>query len=455
MAHSSQSIAILGGLILTAALPLAADAAPAAVPATPAAPASAPAAPGGTPAADAQAATPAAPSPEAAASAAKGTAILDRLEAKLAAAKTITLAGTLTMMKAKDTPPITIKSTAERPGLFRADVLQNDKEIGKVVSNTNGGYVYDTVKNRYMKVDKGNSPEATLWNAVNTTHSLLPSSATFGMIVTTALLKGAHPFKLTPPAGSKITVTVSANAGTVNGKPVEDVTQTLTNGATGTAVHLSVDEKTELPVRLAYNSVSNGQETGILQVDFSAYGVSDKSASASTFQYTPPATATAYTPPPPEEPKPLLANGAAAPNFAVEDVSGKTVHLADFAGKVVVIDYWATWCGPCQSALPGTDKVAKEYQPKGVVFLPVCSWDDKSAFTPWVNDRKNWSMTFYFDPAGRGKDSIAGTLYKVSGIPTQFVIGKDGKVAWSTVGYDGENGEKNLSAAIEKALAGS
>jgi hypothetical protein len=89
------------------------------------------------------------------------------------------------------------------------------------------------------------------------------------------------------------------------------------------------------------------------------------------------------------------------------------------------------------------------------VFLPVCSWDEKSAFTPWVKQRKSWAMTFYFDPAGRADNNIAAAKYKVSGIPTQFVIGKDGKVAWSGVGYDGEESEKNLVSAIDKAIAGS
>lgn len=156
----------------------------------------------------------------------------------------------------------------------------------------------------------------------------------------------------------------------------------------------------------------------------------------------------------PAEPA-ILANGAPAPDFSVEDVAGHTVHRADFAGKVVVIDFWSTWCPPCQMSLPGTDKIAKKYKAKGVVFIPVCSWDDKSAFTPWVNKRKDWTMTFYFDPAAKGDNSIAVSLFKVSGIPTQFVVGKDGKIAAGFVGYDGEESEKSLSEAIDKALAAS
>jgi thiol-disulfide isomerase/thioredoxin len=364
---------------------------------------------------------------------------------------------TVTGGKGAPTSPVTVKAASDRSGGFAADVLQDGKAIGKVVANADGGYVYSPVKNQYMKVDKGSTSTAIAQSAIADAGYLLPLPARLAIDSAAPMLRGDHPYEMIVPskipAGYSMSVTVSDQPDTVNGKPVEKITQTLSVKGQSMSELLYVDPKTELPVRLAYGNGAASSTS--FHIDFSEYKLGGTTATASAFQYTPPATATAYTPPPPPKEQPVLANGATAPDFAVQDVNGKTVHLADFAGKVVVIDYWATWCGPCQSALPGTDKVAREYQAKGVVFLPVCSWDDKSAFTPWVNDRKTWSMTFYFDPAGRGKDSIAGTLYKVSGIPTQFVIGKDGKVAWSTVGYDSESGEKNLAAAIDKAMAAS
>lgn len=414
-----------------------------------------------TAAAPVAAAAPTAPlSPEEAASAAKGTAILEKLDARVAAAKSLTVTSTVTITGEKQAvPPVTVKATSDHSGMFAADVLQDGKLIGKVVTNADGGYVYDTVKNQYMKVDKGSTPAATAQSTLADTQHLLPSSSLLALSTAIPMAKGDHAYEIVlppnMPAAYKMTVAVSAQPDTVNGKPVEKITQTLSGRGQTLSELLYVDPKTELPVRFAL-APSNGAASSVhIDIDFSEYKLSGKTATATAFQYTPPATATAYTPPAQPQAPPLLANGATAPDFAVQDVNGKTIHLADFAGKVVVIDYWATWCGPCQMALPGTDKVAKEYQAKGVVFLPVCSWDDKSAFTPWVNDHKTWSMTFYFDPAARGTNSIAGTLYKVSGIPTQFVIGKDGKVAWSTVGYGGPDGEKDLTAAIDKAIAAS
>jgi thiol-disulfide isomerase/thioredoxin len=247
--------------------------------------------------------------------------------------------------------------------------------------------------------------------------------------------------------------TIRAYDGTLNGKPATHVTESITQGATSVTLHFYVDRATQAPLQIGFVTSRNGAAAGSMQAAFSGFTMSDTPLPDSTFQYTPPATMTAFTPQASPQEQPILANGSVAPDFAVADVKGQTIHLKDFAGKVVVIDFWSTWCGPCQMSLPGTDKVAKIYQAKGVVFLPICSWDDKSAFTPWVKKHSDWAMTFYFDPAGKGDNSIAATLFKVSGIPTQFVIGKDGKVAAGFVGYDEDTGEKNLTAAIDKALA--
>ena len=165
------------------------------------------------------------------------------------------------------------------------------------------------------------------------------------------------------------------------------------------------------------------------------------------FAYTPPATATLYTPPK------LLADGVQAPDFTANDKDGKPVKLSDYKGKVVVLDFWATWCGPCQMSLPHTTAVAKQYAAKGVTVLAVNVWDKPDAFQAWLPTHPQYSaLHFAIDPEASQPKGIATGLYGVSGIPTQYIIGKDGRVVKSIVGYD--EGSTALEDAIKAAGAG-
>lgn len=155
----------------------------------------------------------------------------------------------------------------------------------------------------------------------------------------------------------------------------------------------------------------------------------------------------AHLPKPPLLPKPLLAVGTPAPDFAATAPDGSTVHLSDFKGKTVVLDFWSTWCGPCQMSMPHLEKVYQAVKDKNVAVLGVCVWDKKTEYDKWVVAKKEtYHFPTAFDPAANQEDSIASKLYHVSGIPTQYVIDKDGKIAASTVGYD----EKGT--ALEDAL---
>ena len=148
----------------------------------------------------------------------------------------------------------------------------------------------------------------------------------------------------------------------------------------------------------------------------------------------------------------LLTAGTPAPDFTVQDKSGASVKLSDYRGKVVVLDFWATWCGPCQMSLPHTNEVAEKFAAKGVVVLAVNVFDTKEAFKGWLPQHPEYSaIKFALDPAGRSPDSIASKLYHVSGIPTQYVIDKNGKIFQSFVGYGGPTTE--LADAITKASA--
>ena len=160
----------------------------------------------------------------------------------------------------------------------------------------------------------------------------------------------------------------------------------------------------------------------------------------------------------PEAPRPaLLATGATAPDFAMRDVNGKEVHLTDFKGKVVILDFWATWCGPCIRSFPHTQKIAAKYKDQDVIVLASGTSDTIAAFKKWIpaNQPKYPDMRFVFDPNERDSPTFekraSASLYGVTGIPTQFVIGRDGRVVASIVGNDGESDPRTEGAL---ALAG-
>jgi peroxiredoxin len=154
--------------------------------------------------------------------------------------------------------------------------------------------------------------------------------------------------------------------------------------------------------------------------------------------------------PKPPPPPPLLKSGAPAPDFTAKKWGGGDLKLSDYKGKVVVLDFWATWCGPCQKSMPHIETVNKAVQGQDVVVVGVCVWDAEDAYAKWVPENQSkYTFQFAFDPAGRdSKTSIASKLFQVSGIPTTYIIDKDGKVADAIVGYD--DGDKRVEEALKK-----
>ncbi len=153
----------------------------------------------------------------------------------------------------------------------------------------------------------------------------------------------------------------------------------------------------------------------------------------------------------------LLAAGVAAPEITAVDKDGKTVKLSDFRGKVVVVDFWASWCPPCKASMPHNQEVTKKLQDANVpmVLLAVDNAEAQPAFAQWVKAHPELgSLQFVFADPKTG--DVSGKDYHVSGIPTQYVIDKGGIIRASFVGYGEptDDMEKAVRAAIETMPVG-
>jgi peroxiredoxin len=121
------------------------------------------------------------------------------------------------------------------------------------------------------------------------------------------------------------------------------------------------------------------------------------------------------------------------------------ISLKDMKGKVVVLDFWATWCGPCLKSLPGLVEAMKAFPEDKVAFLAVNQGETKEQVRKFLEAR-NLTM-----PVGFDATQEVARKYGVEGIPHTVVISREGKIALVKTGYT-PDGEKEISAAVEKAL---
>ncbi len=137
----------------------------------------------------------------------------------------------------------------------------------------------------------------------------------------------------------------------------------------------------------------------------------------------------------------------AVPDFSLERLQGGTVTLASLRGKVVVIDFWATWCPPCRAEMPWLVKMGQEFQSRGVVFIAI-SEDDPPDQVPLV-------QAFAREVPGLEKFAVLGNpeieaQYGVESLPTLFIIDREGHLVSSMVG---SAREETVTSLVERLAA--
>jgi thiol-disulfide isomerase/thioredoxin len=114
--------------------------------------------------------------------------------------------------------------------------------------------------------------------------------------------------------------------------------------------------------------------------------------------------------------------GAAAPGFELEDLQGNKVRLSDWSGQVVLINFWATWCGYCRQEFPLLQTFYGRYKNDGFVVLTVNIQETQEQVQRFI-DETGLDLPVLLDQAG-----TVGASYRVRGLPTSFLVGRDGVV---------------------------
>jgi thiol-disulfide isomerase/thioredoxin len=127
-----------------------------------------------------------------------------------------------------------------------------------------------------------------------------------------------------------------------------------------------------------------------------------------------------------------------APVWELKDLNGKSVKSSDLKGKVVILDFWATWCGPCRMEIPGFIELQKKYGSKGLVVVGI-ALDDAGAgvVKPFATKAAiNYTLLI-------GDEKVQRAFGDVEALPTTFVVDREGRIVTKHVGYSGKAAFEN------------
>jgi len=139
--------------------------------------------------------------------------------------------------------------------------------------------------------------------------------------------------------------------------------------------------------------------------------------------------------------------GEMAPNVELMGANGEVVRLPLQAGKVLYVDFWASWCGPCRQSFPWMNAMQEKYKSKGLQIIGI-NLDQQANAAEKFLAQNPAKFTILFDPKG-----ISPRTYGVKGMPTSVLIGRDGKVIQHHAGFN-ETSREQLEQLLQTVLAG-
>jgi thiol-disulfide isomerase/thioredoxin len=142
--------------------------------------------------------------------------------------------------------------------------------------------------------------------------------------------------------------------------------------------------------------------------------------------------------------RPALPVGTVPEDELGKDLDGNKIRISDYHGKVVIVSFWASWCGPCKKELPVLAGVVKRVGPDHLQVLAINYRDQNEPFKYVVKVLKDYPITFL-----RDANSKTAKKFDVQGIPRMIIIGRDGKVAADHTGY----GEEMIPELIDQLNA--
>jgi len=141
---------------------------------------------------------------------------------------------------------------------------------------------------------------------------------------------------------------------------------------------------------------------------------------------------------------PAITKSGPAPDFTLQSLDGNSMRLSDFRGKAVLLNFWATWCGPCKIEMPWFIELQKQYQAQGLQIVGVAM--DDSSQEDIAKFAQEMGVNY---PVLIGKEAVGDAYGGVPALPESFFIGRDGKIVDKIIGLKGKS---EIEDSIKKAL---